>query len=286
MQTLQFFPLTTKLNEYDIILFDLWGVIVEGDKTYPGVIEAINEIITKKKVYFVSNAPRPAFRINTILSKWGLEGITERMVLTAGDVARKIIVDSMSYFTDKKPVIFHLGADRNNDLLANFNHSLTSNINEAAVFLLSLYRDDYENIREFDNLLKEAADLNKLTICSNPDTTIPKNGITRYCAGYFAEIFEKFGGQVVYTGKPKKVIYNNLFEKEPKVKKDRVLMVGDTFETDILGAQNSNIHSALVLTGNAEKYHIMHEDIKDKLKALSNYANLISIKPTFVTKLA
>ena len=65
-----------------------------------------------------------------------------------------------------------------------------------------------------------------LTLCSNPDTTIPKHGVLRYCAGHFAGIIEKFGGKVVYTGKPKSVIYDEVLKRNSTTKNDRILMVG------------------------------------------------------------
>ena len=63
-------------------------------------------------------------------------------------------------------------------------------------------------------------------------------------------------------------------------------MIGDTFETDILGANRSGIDSALVLTGNSVKLHDQKKLINDKLKALTIHARNIGIMPTFVTKIA
>jgi len=62
-------------------------------------------------------------------------------------------------------------------------------------------------------------------------------------------------------------------------------MIGDTFETDILGANRSGIDSALVLSGNSLTIHKMHESLADKLTALSLHAKNIGIEPTFVTKI-
>jgi ribonucleotide monophosphatase NagD (HAD superfamily) len=58
------------------------------------------------------------------------------------------------------------------------------------------------------------------------------------------------GARVIYMGKPSKTFYSSLPEAT-KVPKDTILMIGDTLETDILGAQNFGIDSLLVFTGNA-----------------------------------
>jgi HAD superfamily hydrolase (TIGR01459 family) len=208
------------------------------------------------------------------------------MVLTSGDVSRRLVKEKQENLGGRTPIVYHLGADRNDDILVEVDHEFTEDIDKADIFLLSLYRDDHEDISEFDGLLEKAANRKDLlTLCSNPDTTIPKHGVIRYCAGYFAEIMEKFGGEVIYTGKPKSIIYDEIIERKRGTKKDRILMIGDTFETDILGANKAGIHSALVLTGNSGNFHQMHDSMDDKLSALYKHAIDVKMMPTFVTKI-
>lgn len=286
MPQLSYKHITNALNDYDVILFDLWGVIVEGEETYPGVIDAVNEIMKKKEVVFLSNAPSPDFVVAKNLGNWGLSSVTPENVLTSGDIARRIIVESKLLLDKKIPLVYHLGADRNNNILIEIEHVLTEDIDKADIMLLSLYRDEHEDINEFNQLLKKAAQRpDMLILCSNPDTTIPKHGILRYCAGHFAGIIERFGGKVTYTGKPKSIIYDEVLKRKHKTKPDRILMVGDTFETDILGANKAGIHSALVMTGNAYNFHKMHSTIEDKLGALHDRAKVVKAIPTFVTKI-
>lgn len=274
------------MDDYDLFLFDLWGVIIEGGDTYPGIVEALNKIIKKKDVIFLSNAPRPDFIVARNLRNWGILDVNPEMVITSGDLARQLIVDYRQSLNENVPKIFHLGSDRNDDILLEIEHTPTNNINEADILLLSIFRDEHEDIHEFDEFLERAAKLpNLLNICSNPDTTIPKHGILRYCPGHFAKIIEQHGGDVIYTGKPETSIYDLVFQRKPKINKDRILMIGDTFETDILGANRSGIDSALVLSGNSLTIHKMHESLADKLTALSLHAKNTGIRPTFVTKI-
>jgi HAD superfamily hydrolase (TIGR01459 family) len=274
------------IADYDLFLFDLWGVVVEGGETYPGVVTALNELIKKKDVIFLSNAPRPDFIVARNLINWGILDVTPEMVITSGDVARQLIIDYKNTPNKQVPKIFHLGADRNSDILIEIEHVETHDINEADILLLSVFRDENEDIHEFDEFLKKAAKIpNLLNICSNPDTTIPRNGIVRYCPGHFAQIIERHGGKVIYSGKPEMPIYDLVFQRKKEVVKDRILMIGDTFETDILGANRSGIHSALVLSGNAENIHKMHQSLSDKLAALSKHSKNVGITPTFVTKI-
>jgi HAD superfamily hydrolase (TIGR01459 family) len=275
------------MNDYDLFLFDLWGVVIEAGEAYPGIIEVLNQIIDKKDVIFLTNAPMPNFIVARNLKNWGVVNVTQEMVVTSGDVTRQLIVNYRSTSLHNRiPKIFHLGVDRNKDILLEIDHITTSDLNESDILLLSLFRDEHEDIQEFDELLKTVAHTpNLLTICSNPDTIISAHGVMRYCPGYFAKIIEQHGGDVVYAGKPAVPIYDLVFLRKPKVAKNRILMIGDTFETDILGANRSEIHSALVLSGNSMNIHKMHESLADKLTALSVHADAVNIRPTFVTKI-
>jgi HAD superfamily hydrolase (TIGR01459 family) len=287
MQLPAFKHISEALDDYDLFLFDLWGVVIEDEKLYPGVIESINNILKQKKVFFVSNAPRPAFTMKEKLQSWGLEGVTEEMIVTSGDVARELMLEEAIKRSQEKLTIYHLGADQNDDILSRFNHNITHDYTKADVFLLTLFRDENQNIREFDSLLKNIAKQdNLLTICANPDISVPKGDKIRHCAGYFAQIIEEHGGEVIYTGKPKDIMYKHVLKKAGNISKNRILMIGDTFETDILGAQNSGINSALVLTGNARKLHSMHESLNDKLSVLGRRAAELKMFPTFITELA
>lgn len=287
MTKLNYRHIKTLYDDYDVFLFDLWGVIVEGEVAYPGVVEQINDIIKNRKVFFVSNAPRPDYKVLKNLIGFGLEGITQEMIVTSGDVARSIIEESKVALDTAGDIrIMHLGADRNDDILHNIAHKSVSNISDADILLLSLYRDEHENISEFDDLLREAANSDVMTICSNPDTTIPKHGMLRYCAGYFAEKIEDYGGNVIYTGKPGEEIYKRVFTRVLDVPKNKILMVGDTFETDILGGQNAGIHSALVLTGNSSRHHGHTDDLDEKLRLIQEESKKCSIYPTIVTSIS
>ncbi len=310
MGNLTYQKLDLAIDKYDLILFDLWGVIVENGETYTGVVDAINKINEQTNIIFLTNAPRPNFKVAESLRHWGLKNITDDMVVTSGDIARQKILDyrfAGGFYSDnsdfsndlsksniskkfgignKLPKIYHLGEDRNKDVLIDFEYEATQDLDNSDILLLSLYRDDHEDINEFNQMLEQAAHKKDLLIlCSNPDTTIPKHGAIRYCAGYFAQIIEKFGGTVTYTGKPKQIIYDHVLKNYNHIDKKRILMVGDTFETDIMGANAANISSALVLSGNAQPFHDMHESMEMKLSALYDRAKLVGAMPSFVTSL-
>ena len=64
---------------------------------------------------------------------------------------------------------------------------------------------------------------------------------------------ENYKGKVIYTGKPYSHIFAPILEKYSHIPKDRMIMIGDTVDMDILGAHNIGISSALVDTGNSQR---------------------------------
>lgn len=281
---LEYKHLTSIVDSYDVFLFDLWGVVIESEELYPDVIDAINNIPSNKQVLFVSNVPRTKAHMRDRLLSWGITA-REGNIFTSGEIALELIINANKYFNVQTPKVYHLGLDRNN-ILEQTNCIITDNINDANILLITVYRDDNEDIDQFDHILKAAAARNIINICANPDIMIPNRTLSRYCAGFFAKKLEDFGGKVIYAGKPHQEIYNNIINNLITVPKSRILMIGDTFETDIAGAQLAGIHSALVLTGNAKQFHKQCSNMNAKLEALTNVAQSKSLMPNFVIQIS
>ncbi|MFY9589679.1 TIGR01459 family HAD-type hydrolase [Rickettsia endosymbiont of Halotydeus destructor] len=285
MNKLDFKNIVDIVNDYDVFLFDLWGVVIEGAYTYPNVVENINKIIASRKVFFVSNAPRNTFSLLQMVKSWGLNATSE-MIISSGEVAVDMILKSKEQFGIEKPVLYHLGYEEN-DIINGIQCPITNNINDANILLLTIYRDEDENLDldEFNDILKISVKNKMINICANPDIGINQRGVYRYCAGYYAEKLKQFGGEVIYTGKPYAEIYNKVLNQLDNIPKNRILMIGDTFYTDILGANKLGIDSALVLTGNAEKFHSKYNDLDEKLVQLKIAALEQGVMPSFVIKL-
>lgn len=133
-----------------------------------------------------------------------------------------------------------------------------------------------QGLAEFAFQLDKFAKLGKTLLLSNPDIFAPC-GIDdgKYpivMQGAIGSYYEKFyKGNVVYFGKPFVGIFN--FAKEiSRSQNDKILMIGDTLWTDILGAYNANIDSAMVMTGVCGEFFCQMNGvpIEEKLKTLSN----------------
>jgi HAD superfamily hydrolase (TIGR01459 family) len=185
--------------------------------------------------------------------------------------------------------LYYLGAKRNTDILAGLTVSTTENLDGADFVLLTAYMDEGEDLHQYDDFLKKAQSLKLPFICANPDKEISNGPKLRYCAGVIAEKYEKLGGTVYYYGKPHPAIYETaqqILKEQGIIDKSKLLMIGDTLETDILGARNVGIDSALVLEGNTARLLAMAgQGVSDPFKAekyLKQHFEKINLYPTWV----
>ena len=107
--------------------------------------------------------------------------------------------------------------------------------------------------------------------CVNPDLEIIREKKKEICAGALALQYEKLGGKVKYFGKPYKKIYQKTLEKIKVKNKKKIIAIGDSLRTDILGANNFGIDSALVLSG-----------IHGNIKAIEKLCKKTNIYPKFL----
>ena len=273
-------PIRNILDNYDLILFDLWGVIVEGNATYHGVVNTINEIMTHKEVRFVSNSPRLRSEITERMKRFGLNA-SEGQYFTSGQMTQDLLYSPGA----ENRVIYYLSHGNDYNLLHSAIQS-TSDLTKATTFLCAAHLAEDEDLDMFNDLFAEAIKLKLPCICPNPDTIIPDQGKKRYCPGYFAGIYEKMGGAVTYIGKPGVDIFLSAIRScLPQPPLDRVLMIGDTMDMDILGANKAGIHSGLVMTGNVERVLSSMHSADQKLQLLRDMCARQGIAPTMLIDL-
>ncbi|CAO5681004.1 MAG: Dihydroxyacetone phosphatase [Holosporales bacterium] len=242
MQTIE--SIDEIINKYSCFLIDLWGVVHNGKTAYPGAIPAIQRLQkANKQIIFLTNMPRPKELVFETLSKFGLNPPYE--VVTSGDCTQLYLE---KFYKGSK--IYHLGENVNQVIARGF--PLTTNLDEAELVLLSLFCESKEEADSYKNICKQIAQSGLPVICANPDKQAAHGEHTRYTAGYFANMIEEFSGTVHYIGKPFVSVYDHVFETFHINPQDCV-MIGDTLETDILGATNSGIDSVLVQTGVTQK---------------------------------
>lgn len=232
-------------DSYDVFLLDAFGVLNIGEAAIPGTGQRIRDLrAAGKRVLVVSNAA--GFPHAALMEKYTRLGydfapedvVTSRMTLLAG-------------LNGRRDLHWGLMATRSTGLRDLEGLTLTYVEEDPA---------DYDTVDGFlmvgsaawtesrQNLLEEA--LTRRTrpvLVGNPDIVAPREQGFSTEPGHFAHrLADRTGVIPEFYGKPFGNIFDLAFARLGEVERARVLMVGDSLHTDILGAQTAGIGSALV----------------------------------------
>lgn len=242
-------------NKYDTFIIDLWGVMHDGINLYEGAIEVVENLIKKKKrVIFLSNAPRPNKSVIKFLKKLNMQEKYLKNIMTSGEAA----INSLKNNKFGRN-FFHLGPQRDSSLFEGLEKKKTS-LEKCDFILCTGLLDKHESDLEFyQNLFKK--NISKKLICTNPDLIVHRGQKKEYCAGTIAEIFKSLGGEVIYFGKPYKDVYESILKEGEKN-----FIIGDNLNTDIKGANNLNLDCLFITDGVHKSDFNNEEDLKNLFK--------------------
>ncbi len=272
-------------NHYDYFIFDIWGVIHDGSKSYDGALETILFLRQNgKKICFLSNAPRRAFKVAEVLEKFGITKNLYDFILSSGEATfLDLQKNQQNGFKNFGQNYFYIGPTKDNDLLEGLDYF---KVNEASLanFAITTGFDNDDSVLE-EKLFQiiDAKKQNLKLICVNPDMVVVKqNGKEIICAGALALEYQKLGGEVIFYGKPFFSVYKNVCEIFNHPQNKKILMIGDGMETDIKGANNFGIDSVLVTGGILSKTTKTIYNQLPSSKQLEKIFNQYQLSPNFV----
>ena len=155
------------------------------------------------------------------------------------------------HYKEKK--IFVVGTKSFNEELKSFHINITDELSEDIECAVVAYDNEltYKKIDKICELLSTKKNIDY--IATNPDPACPtKFGFVPYCGAICNMIKAAVNREPIFIGKPNKII-GDLCIKNSKFFKEEALVIGDRLYTDIACGINSNIDTALVLTGEAKK---------------------------------
>jgi len=239
-------------EQYDALILDLWGVVHNGVEPYPGVLDCMAKLHEAgKKVVLLSNAPRQSEKVTGQVAGFGVPREAYDVLVTSGDVTRlQVERRADDWHAALGQRYLHVGPERDHGLLHGTGVDEVDDIADADFVLTSgLYDDNVDTESDYDDLFGLARARDLPMICANPDLLVMRGDKTILCAGSLAVHYEKMGGNVRYNGKPHAPGYELCFERLGGIEKSRIIGVGDSFRTDIAGANNVGIASLFVLSG-------------------------------------
>ena len=231
---------------YTTVLCDVWGVIHDGARLFPGVAARFERWHDEgRQVVILTNAPRPADRVERELRAFGLNPAHWTAITSSGQAG----IEALTH--PRRPVGFAGTRDDYEDLEA---HGVTFAAaqephDEIALTGLDEYRG---SVDEYRADLQAWRERDMLLHCLNPDRIVVHRGQRLVCAGALADAYEEKGGRVVWYGKPNAPIFEHAIKLAGEPPKDSVVMVGDGPHTDMLGARNIGIDGIFVTGGISE----------------------------------
>jgi HAD superfamily hydrolase (TIGR01459 family) len=236
-------------ERYDGFILDLWGVIHDGVKPYPGVLDCLARLrAAGKRVVFLSNAPRRPAGIVATLAGMGVSGDLYDGIMSSGEAVFCGLRDGG--FGEIGSRVFHLGPARDRDVFEGLGFQEVSQIG-GADFCVNTGPDDLRgpsDVSDYVEVLGAGVKAGVVMICANPDLEVVRDGVRIICAGALAEWYAGAGGRVIWRGKPDAAIYAPTLAMLG-TERGRTLAVGDSVRTDLAGAQAAGVDAVWVLGG-------------------------------------
>ena len=238
-------------DRYDGLIVDLWGVIHNGERPYPGVVDCLHRLRRGgKRICLLSNAPR---RIASVVARLGELGVPDNgydHVLSSGELTHEALRERPDEFHRRLGArCLHIGPPRDNDVFEGVGLTMVARP-DAADFVLCTGIDDFdETLDDYAPILQACAERRLPMVCANPDLIVVVGSKLAICAGELARLYAELGGPVAYHGKPYLEAYGRCMTLLGVDDPSRVVAIGDSLRTDIAGAVNAGIDSLLVTGG-------------------------------------
>jgi HAD superfamily hydrolase (TIGR01459 family) len=286
MSIKQYKNIRSIVDNYDAFLIDLWGVIHDGVTAYPGVNECLSNMKDAgKKIIFLSNAPRRAFRAAEGLARVGVPDDLYDHIITSGEVTYEYLKAS-DHGLGKNYYI--IGPERDAGLLDGLDYVRVKTPAQAGFVIVTGFEEDSSTLEEKIPELQECLKYNLLLICANPDyVVVRQTGARALCAGAMAEKYQEIGGKTMQFGKPYPEVYKKCLSLTNNISLEKIAAIGDNLDTDIKGANNSKLDSYLIAGGVlGEELGIKHGELPliDKLQEVCEKSGSIptAVLPAFV----
>ena len=247
------------VTNYKAVFFDAFGVLKNHQGLIPGIIKTFEYLDQRGiKYYILTN---DSSRSPEMLAKWyqdrGVWQVTSDKILSSGMLA-------MEYFKAKISngnSVAYLGTENSAHYIE------TAGLKTIAVKDIDLNNLDHiesfaflddegfnwnDDINKTINLLRKK---NMTVVVANTDINYPvsQNDIS-VAVGSLADMVEKIIGKMfIRFGKPDAQMFLLAYERallDINVKRNEILMVGDTLYTDIIGGNKFGLDTVLVLSGN------------------------------------
>lgn len=238
-------------ERYDAFILDVWGVLHDGVTLYPGAVDTLEHLTAAGKPFvMLTNAPRRSAAVAESMIAMGMPEAFCRHILSSGEATFLDLKERTDPFYARiGNRCIHIGPERDRNLFEGLDWDETRRLEDADLIVNTGPWEDGETVADYEDKLVLGAEMGLPMICANPDLEVVRDGRKLVCAGALAVRYEELGGTVRWFGKPKAEIYEYCFRVLSGFDKTRIAAIGDSFRTDLAGAQNAGVDPILVAGG-------------------------------------
>jgi len=228
-------------ERYRLILCDIWGVVHDGITLYPGSAERLRRWKGEgRRIILITNAPRTAEAVQAQLDRIGLPRDCYDGIETSGEAGIAALLAL------GEPVGF-IGTQSDRAIMEGRNVPLAE---DGFRHLACVGLDEQRRAAaDYAGQLEACEQGGVILHCLNPDRIVMRGSVAEPCAGALADMYEALGGIVIWYGKPHETIYRHALKLGGNPPADAVLAVGDSLQTDILGAARMGFDAIFVTGG-------------------------------------
>ena len=255
MRTKEFKQVVTK---YKTVFFDAFGVLKNHRGIIPGIEKTFHYLEDHGINYFIltNDASRSPESLASGYLDLGITSVTPEKIISSGMLARdwlslKIKEGTVAYMGTPESAHYIETAGLETLAVSEIEPDNIDDI-KCLVFLDDEGFDWAHDINKVINLLRKR---NIPVIVANTDINYPvsKNDIAVAIGGISNMVEEVLGKHFIRFGKPDAQMFMFAYElacKSAYIRRNEILMVGDTLYTDIIGGNKFGMDTVLVLSGN------------------------------------
>ena len=245
---------TTPLQDVDVVLADLDGVVYAGTGALPHAVESLNLSREGRRLgYITNNASRTDASVAGHLSELGLA--TEPAdVVTSPQAAMRLLTERIAAGS----TVLVVGGDGLVSELQKSGFVVTRSADDAPAAVVQGFAPEvgWAHLAEAAYALALPEEEGGIPwIATNTDWTIPQaRGVAPGNGTLVSAVHTAVGRLATVAGKPEVPIFE---EAVARFGARHPLFLGDRLVTDILGANRAGIPSALILTGIDRPKHVL-----------------------------
>jgi HAD superfamily hydrolase (TIGR01450 family) len=223
-------------EKYDVFLFDLDGVIYIGNRLLPGSKETIEKLRNRgKQIYFLTNDPRFSRQeLCERLSYLGINASLEEFITAGWATAHYLVQHSINY-------VYVLGTESLKKEISNQGIKIVRQGECQAVVVGYSEDTTFHQVQQAVRYIEKGAKF----VATNDDKSFPSAEGRCVATGAIVQAVQVACQQrPIIIGKPYPYMFHMALENVAH--NARVVMIGDSPDTDILGAHQYGIDAILV----------------------------------------